>query len=353
MVRGGFVVKRFAFAVPGDLSTPTGGYAYDRRIIAALGKLGWQIDIVDLGQGFPFPSDATRKTAHERLLAIPTDRIVVVDGLALGVLPETARMLDRLLALVHHPLAVESGISNEQAESLRASEQAALSAARHVVVTSAATAEQLSAHYAVPVERVTVVRPGSDPALPAPRNADNTVRLLSVGAVVPRKGYDVLIAALATLADLQWTLTIAGDCTRNPKTAAQLKADIKRHALGNRVAVLGAVSEQRLGELYAETDIFVLASRFEGYGMAYAEAIAHGVPVVGTNAGAIPGTVPPDAGLLVAPDDASAFASVLRRLIGNADERRRFADAARRAAGQLPTWLESAKLFARALEAVT
>ena len=347
------MVKRFAFAVPGDLATPTGGYAYDRRIIAELGKLGWQIDIVDLGQGFPFPSDATRKAAHERLLALPADRIVVVDGLALGVLPETARALRRLLALVHHPLAVESGISKEQAESLRASEQAALSAARHVVVTSAATAGQLSSHYAVPAERMTVVRPGSDPVPPAPRRADNTVRLLSVGAVVPRKGYDVLIAALATLTDLQWSLTIAGDCTRNPRTAAQLKADIEHHELDNRISVLGAVPAQRLGELYAGADIFALASRYECYGMAYAQAIPHGVPVVGTNAGAIPGTVPPDAGLLVAPDDVPAFASALRRLIGSADERRRFADAARNAAAQLPTWPESAKLFARALEAVT
>jgi glycosyltransferase involved in cell wall biosynthesis len=161
-----------------------------------------------------------------------------------------------------------------------------------------------------------------------------------------------LVAALATLPDLQWSLTIAGDCTRNPKAAAQLKTDIERHGFGNRIAVSGAVSAQRLGELYAGADIFVLASRFEGYGMAYAEAIAHGVPVIGTNAGAIPGTVPPDAGVLVAPDDASAFASALRRLIGNADERRRFADAARSAARQLPSWPESAKLFAHALEAV-
>lgn len=347
------MVKRFAFAVPGDLSTPTGGYAYDRRMIAELRALGWQIDIVDLGQGFPFPDGATRKMAHERLSAIPADRIVVVDGLALGVLPESARTLHRLVALVHHPLAVESGISAEQAEGLRVSEQAALSAARHVVVTSAATAQQLSSHYAVPAARMTVVRPGSDPVRPAPRRSDDTVRLLAVGAVVPRKGYDVLIAALATLADLQWRLTIAGDCTRNPKAAAQLRTFIERLGLGNRVAVLGAVSEQRLGELYAEADIFALASRFEGYGMAYAEAIAHGVPVVGTNAGAIPGTVPADAGLLVAPDDVPAFASALRRLIGNSDERRRCAEAARIAASRLPTWPESAKLFAGALEAVT
>ena len=178
------------------------------------------------------------------------------------------------------------------------------------------------------------------------------MRLLSVGAVVPRKGYDILIAALAALPDLPWSLIIAGDCTRNPKVAAQLKADIEHHGLGSRVTVLGAVSPERLSELYAEADIFALASRFEGYGMAYAEAIAHGLPVVGTTAGAIPGTVPTDVGLLVAPDDAPAFTLALRRLIGDANERQRFASAARSAASQLPTWSESAKLFSHALEAV-
>lgn len=347
------MVKRFAFAVPGDLSTPTGGYAYDRRMIAELASLGWQIDLIDLGEGFPYPSDTTRKTAHERLLAVPGDQIVVVDGLALGVLPKTAQRLNRLLAIVHHPLAVESGIDARQAEKLRTSEQAALSAARHVVVTSAATARQLTSYYAVPAERITIVCPGCDPASPAQRSQDGTVRLLSVGAIVPRKGYDVLVAALAMLPDLPWSLTIAGDCTRNPAAAARLNADIARRRLSGRVTVLGAVSPQRLGELYAEADIFALASRFEGYGMAYAEAIAHGLPVIGTTAGAIPNTVPADAGLLVKPDDASVFAVALRRLIGDANERQRFANAAQAAAEQLPTWPESAKLLSRTLEALS
>ena len=66
------------------------------------------------------------------------------------------------------------------------------------------------------------------------------------------------------------------------------------------MTVLGAVSPPRLAALYAEADMFVLASHFEGYGMAYAEAVAHGLPVIGTNAGAIPDTVPAGAGLLVA-----------------------------------------------------
>jgi glycosyltransferase involved in cell wall biosynthesis len=347
------VVKRFAFAVPGDLATPTGGYAYDRRMFAELGKLGWWIDLLDLGQGFPWPSDATRLTARAQLLAIQAGRAIVVDGLALGVLPEAAAELSDhhpLLALVHHPLALEAGLSVDQADALRASERAALAAVQGVVVTSAATARLVASDYGVPVERIAVARPGSDPAPLAPGSQDGIVRLLSVGAVVPRKGFAVLIAALATLPDLNWQLTIAGDRTRDRDAAAQLDADIARHALENRVTALGAVSPSRLAALYAEADLFVLASHFEGYGMAYAEAVAHGLPVIGTNAGAIPETVPADASLLVAPGDIPALAAVLRRVIGNAALRRQLAGAARAAAPQLPTWRQSAEIFARALE---
>ncbi len=106
------MVGRLAFAVPGDLATPTGGYAYDRRMIAELGDLGWQIDLLDLGEGFPWPNDATRMAARTRLLAVPAGRTIVVDGLALGALPETASQLagrNPLLALVHHPLCAGMG----------------------------------------------------------------------------------------------------------------------------------------------------------------------------------------------------------------------------------------------------
>ena len=347
------MVGRCTFAVPGDLSTPTGGYAYDRRMIAELRELGWQIDLLDLGEGFPWPSEATRIAAQTRLLATAAGRIVVVDGLALGVLPEAAiRLAGRnpLLALVHHPLALEWGLSAEQAAALLASERAALAAVQGVVVTSAATARLVTAEYAVPAERITVAKPGSDPAPLAHGSRDGVVRLLSVGAVVPRKGFDVLIAALATLPDLSWRLTIAGDRTRDPTAAAQLDADIYSHALGNRIAVSGAVSPQRLATLYAEADVFVLASRFEGYGMAYADAVGHGLPVIGTVAGAIPDTVPPDAGLLVTPGDVTALAQALRRVLGDDNLRRRLAGAARTAAPQLPTWRHSAEIFVRVLE---
>jgi glycosyltransferase involved in cell wall biosynthesis len=118
------------------------------------------------------------------------------------------------------------------------------------------------------------------------------------------------------------------------------------------VAVLGAVSPERVIELYLASDVFVLASRFEGYGMVLAEAIAHGVAVVSTTAGAIPDTVPSNTGLLVPPGDVVALAQALRRLISDHAERQRLAMNARAAAAQLPTWQDSARLFARAIETV-
>ena len=122
--------------------------------------------------------------------------------------------------------------------------------------------------------------------------------------MVPRKGYDLLVEALAGLIDLPWTLTIVGDCGRDPATAARLKADIARHRLAPRVTHRRMRCRiERLAELYASSDLFVLPSRHEGFGMAYAEAIAYGLPVIGTTAGAIPETVPAQAGVLVPPDD--------------------------------------------------
>jgi glycosyltransferase involved in cell wall biosynthesis len=341
--------------VPGDLAIPTGGYAYDRRIIAELERLGWTIEIVNLGDGFPRPSPEQRKTAEERLMSVAAGCPIVIDGLAYGVLLEVGSKLwsrHPLIALVHHPLALESGLSETEADQFRASERAALAATKRVVATSATTARLLAADYGVPADRIVVARPGTDPAPAAQGSNDGIVRLLAIGAVVQRKGFDVLIAALAMLRDLPWHLTIAGDRSRDPEAAAGLDADIARYGLGDRIAVLGAVSPKRIVELYAGADLFTLASRFEGYGMAFSEAIAHGLPVIGTTAGAIPETVAPGAGILVAPDDVAALALALRRTIENSDERRRMAAAARAVAQTLPSWWDSARLFAHALEAI-
>lgn len=347
------MVKRVVFAVPGSLDTPTGGYAYDRRIIAELRQSGWDVECLDIGDGFPSPDEATRLAARSLLLKIPDGEPIVIDGLALGVLPDVATEVARrhpLVGLVHHPLALEWGLSAERADALRRSERAALAAVRDVVVTSPATAKLVAADYGVPTERITVARPGNDPALRSRGSLDGAPHLLSVGAVVPRKGFDVLVAALATLAGLPWRLTIAGDLTRDPNEAARLQAGISEHKLSDRIAVLGAISSGRLAALYDEADVFVLASHFEGYGMAYSEALSRGLPVIGTTAGAIPDTVPQAAGLLVAPGDVAELAAALRRVIADAELRRRLSDGAWTSAETLPTWQQSAAIFAAMLE---
>ena len=312
------MVKAAAFVVPGDLATPTGGYAYDRRIIAELGALGWHMQVLDIGDGFPQPTAAVRAEAQRRLAELPREPPIVIDGLAFGALAAEAQVLAagrRLVALVHHPLALETGLSAGQSAALRDSERAVLACARHVIATSPSTAQLLVADYAVAPERLSIVRPGTDRVAVGPRAGSPVVDLLAVGSVVPRKGYDVLVTALAKLPDLAWRLTIAGDRERSRETARRLDAEIARLGLAARITFAGAVTPQRLLQLYAGADLFVLPSRFEGYGMAYAEAIAHGVPVVGTRAGAIPDTVPAGAGVLVSPDDVDALAGSLRTLI--------------------------------------
>jgi glycosyltransferase involved in cell wall biosynthesis len=347
------VVREVVFAAPGDLATATGGFVYDRRIVEGLGALGWRTEVIDLGEGFPFPGRTVRAAAKRRLKALPLGSLIVVDGLALGALPEVAAELaarHRLIALVHHPLALESGLAPVDADALRASEREALARTCRVIVTSAFTGRLVVSDYGVAADRVRVVKPGVDRARRALPNAEGSVALLAVGAISPRKGYDVLLAACAAILDLPWRLTIVGDLSRNAEAAAQLKAEVARLGLGERVIVTGAIPAERLETLYASADLFVLASHFEGYGMAFAEAIAHGVPVVGTKGGAIPEAVPADAGVLTPPGDVPAFAAALRRLIEAPDARRALAAAAWAAVRTLPTWSEAASEFSRAIE---
>jgi glycosyltransferase involved in cell wall biosynthesis len=344
----------FVFAIPGDLDTPTGGYIYDKRMIAELRTLGWRPEVLGLGDGFPKPDALTLAAAKAHLTDIPKGRPIVIDGLALGVMDEAARTLREthpLIALVHHPLALETGVAPDAAVLLRASERAALACTRAVIVTSPMTARTLAAEYAVEAARITVVPPGTDrPPVVRRNGASDFLALLAVGAVVPRKGYDLLIEALAGLIDLPWRLTIVGDCSRDQATAAQLRAGIERHRLASRVTIEHAASDTRLAELYSEADLFVLPSRYEGFGMAYAEAIAYGLPVIGTTAGAIPETVPAEAAILVPPDNVPALAAALRRLIEDAAERKKLVAGARAAADKLPTWRGSAELFSQAIE---
>jgi len=343
------------FMVPGDWRTPTGGYRYDRRVVQALRDAGWQVQRCTLGDGFPWPDAAVRGDASRQIAALADGALVVADGLAFGALPELAHSHAarlRWVALVHHPLHLETGLAEADRRVLRQQEQRALQAARRVITTSAATARDVAA-LGVPADRIAVVEPGTDP-VPRPAGARTDIagglRLLCVATLTPRKGHAVLLEALAGLQGLPWTLHNVGSTGRDPATAARLQAASTALGLDGRVHWHGEVDEATLAAHYAAADLFVLPSFHEGYGMAVAEALAHGLPVVTTTGGALAQTLPPAAGLGVPPGDVPALRAALARLLTDAAARTDCAAAARDAAARLPSWTQAAQRFAAVLQ---
>jgi len=341
------------FLIPGDLATPTGGYAYARRLLADLAAHGVDATAVPLPGSFPHPTPGDLAATQIAIAGTRQDAVLLVDGLAYGALPPkvVACAGSRpIVALVHHPLGLEAGLGADDALRLVASERTALALATRVVVTSRFTRSLLVAEFGVPAGRISVAEPGTDPAPRATGGGSRRVSLLAVGAVTPRKGFDLLVQALATLTDLDWHLTIAGACDRSPDHVAALRRTIASDGLGGWITLAGAVSPDRLAELYDRADIMVSASLFEGYGMALAEALAHGLPVVATTGGAAAETVPDGACLKVAPGDATALAAALRLMVGDPEHRRATADAAWAAGQALPRWRDTAAIVAATLK---
>jgi len=347
-------VRDAALVYPGDLATRTGGYAYDRRAFAALAGRRWRVRHVGLPDRFPFPDEAALAAADRALARLPDGTATVVDGLALGAMPAVAaRHRDRLrlVALVHHPLCLETGLDPADVARLRASERRALAACRRVIATSTATAGALVADFGVARERLTVAVPGTDPAPLAAATGDPP-RLLCVGTLTPRKGHRLLLQALASLRDLGWSLVLAGSTDRDPATAAAVRAAVGDLGLARRVTLAGELDPAGLDAAYAAADLLVSASFHEGYGMALAEALARGLPIVAASGGAVADTVPPDAGLLVPPGDAAALGEALRRVLTDPGLRALLRAGAAAARGRLPRWEDTAAAIEGALTAL-
>ncbi len=339
------------FAIPGDIDMPTGGYGYDRRLLREWREAGIAARHLALPGSFPFPRAEDLAATEQLLAATAPDEVMLVDGLAYGAFPEALakRFADRLVTLVHHPLALETGHSPEVAETLRRSETLALRHARAIVVTSPATKLTLEAEFEVPADKIAVAIPGTDPAPRAQGSGHNEpLHMLAVGSLIPRKGYGTLVEALTAIAGKPWTLTIAGSPDHAPATAAELRHGIARAGLSERVTLTGGIGTEKLAQLYDEADLFIMSSLYEGYGRVLTEALAHGLPIVTTLSGAGAEALPDAAALKVPPGDTAALAKALARLIDAPAERRQRADAAWAAAGDLTRWSETARIVAEA-----
>jgi glycosyltransferase involved in cell wall biosynthesis len=349
------VRKRLVFAIPGDIETRSGGYGYDRQVLTELRALGWAVEHLQLPANFPQPTPADLEETARQLAGIEDGSLVMIDGLAFGCIPEiVAAEAERLMlvALVHHPLALETGLTEDVSRQLRESETQALKSARGIIVTSPATAKTLAEAFEVAAGEIHVAVPGTDPAEPA-KGSDvdgHGPMIIAVGSLTPRKDHALLIAALARLTDRAWQCRIIGSETMDPATARSLQEQITAGDLGDRITLTGAIND--LAPEYDRADIFALASRYEGYGMAFAEAMARGLPIVACRGGAIPDVVPQTAGILVEPGDLDGFSAALATMIDDRAIRRRYAAGSREAGLQFPDWRTTTAGLSDFLEAV-
>jgi len=354
-------VRAVHVVVPADIDDPgrpSGGNVYDRRVCAGLGDDGWVVHEVAVPGSWPRPAPRDLFGLAGDLARIPDGAVVLLDGLVASaapdaLVPESSRL--RLVVLVHMPLGDRTARSGEPTPAAR--ERAVLTSATAVLATSATTRAWLLDRYALPPDRVHVALPGVDRAAIAPGTCTGE-SLLCVATVTRAKGYDVLVAALRSLAAVPWRCRVVGSLARDPQFVDDVRARVAEAGLGERVRFSGPLSGAELDTAYAEADALVLASRAESYGMVAVEALARGVPVIATTAGGLPeavggGSVRRVPGLLVPPGDHLELAAALRRWLDEPELRRRLREAARQRRDQLAPWSRTTDTIARVLAEVT
>jgi glycosyltransferase involved in cell wall biosynthesis len=332
-----------------DPARPSGGNAYDRRACRELADAGWSVHVHAVPGSWPRPGAPSYAALAGVVDRIPDGAVVLLDGLVASTAPEVlvpqAGRL-RLVVLVHMPLG--HGVEDD-----RAQEGAVLAAATSVATTSRWARRRLLELYGLPGDRVHVAEPGVDAAALAP-GTETAGALLSVAAVIPGKGHDVLLDALAAMAGLHWDCRCVGSLDRDPAFAEGLRRLARGAGLDGRVRFAGPQVEADLARSYAAADLLVLPSRAETYGMVVTEALARGLPVVAAEVGGVPdalghgadGTRP---GLLVPPGDPAALGAALRAWLGDADLRRRLRRAARERRASLSRWSTTASVLSGVL----
>ncbi|MGD9532090.1 MAG: glycosyltransferase family 4 protein [Pseudonocardia sp.] len=346
--------------LPGDVDDrrlPSGGNVYGLRVCAGLPAAGRAVHAHRIGGTWPRPAAPARRALARCLEALPAGADVLLDGLVAcgvpeAVVPAAARL--RLTVLVHLPLGDESGLDPAVAAALSTREGRVLRAARAVVATSPHTARRVRDLHGVAAH---VVAPGVDAAAPTqPSEAGS--RLLCVGSITPTKGQDVLVRALARIADREWTCALVGPTERDPEHVERVRGLVQCHDLGRRVRLDGPRTGVDLDASYAAADLLVVPSRRETYGMVVTEALARATPVVAAGVDGLPETVRGDGtgrgdlpGLLVAPDPdmADALAAALRRWLDEPALRADARAAARRRRPRLAGWDVTARRLTEVL----
>jgi len=177
---------------------------------------------------------------------------------------------------------------------------------------------------------------------------DGPVQILTIANWSPSKGIDTVWTALQKHSGLEWHWTIIG-AWNSSAFGRRLHGEISASPMANRVDIRPTVRPETLHDAYHSADLFVLPSLMESYGLVFAEAITHGLPILAAAAAAVPEVLGGAAILTVAGDEAG-LARELRRLITDRKKRERLSQLAREHATDYPDWQQVRRQFVAAVE---
>ena len=316
-----------------SLRDQSGGYLYDRKIVEYLRDCGHKV----LVYTFPFEVERVIKDDVELLLE---DELCHKDLLEFNLRLKKAFPIP-VIVLVHHLKYLEPVL---QPREEKEKEKKFLKTCDAVIANSDNTSREVRK---LGVELPTLVSyPGCDHLAPSPdfnrRAPESFLKILSVGILVPRKGFYLLFEALEELSDYPWELRIVGDETLDVRYVESLRK--KARELGNRIQFLGRVSSKELSEIYLNSDLFVLPSYFEGYGIVVAEAVLHLLPVIASKVGGIPEIIQDGReGILIPPGDKAALKGALQVFLEQPERLGPFIEACALRRSSLSTWKETGK----------
>lgn len=335
-----------------DPRHPSGGNRYDRQVCDGLRALGWVVRERRVSGRWPHPDRQARRSFADALREADPPGPLLIDGLLASGAPDlvaAAAPLRPVVVLVHLPFGrLDPG--------LRDGENRMLATVAGVVTTSDWTRRYLVAHAGLDPARLRVVPPGADRApLTVPRAGGG--RLLCAAPLTRAKGHDVLAGALAELATSHpagWSCRCAGARDVDPEFAGLLRRRTSRAPHRALVQWAGPLDRGAMEDAYAATDLVVLPSRAETWGLVVTEALARGIPVLATDVGGIgealgrapDGTRP---GLLVPAGDPRSLAAALRRWMDDASLRAHLRRAAAARRETLQGWDRTARRMAAVL----